>query len=107
MKNIVSLIKKAMKKEEPVITEAEVREFNEPESENLTSQPVDSEVLPVEEDEEKEEESVVNEEQILIEEEPTPVVVFEKCGCPENANRAQWQLDKRCMFCGKEFYSTI
>jgi len=41
-----------------------------------------------------------------VEQEEAPLK-FEKCGCPENANKAQWQLDNRCMFCGKEFYSTI
>lgn len=33
--------------------------------------------------------------------------VFERCGCPENNKFRQDQLGERCMFCGKQFYSTI
>lgn len=32
--------------------------------------------------------------------------VLERCGCPENNKFTQEQLGERCMFCGKEFYST-
>lgn len=85
MKKLFNLIKKTMGKEESEVTE--VVQAEEPVQEPIIETEESIEELPTEE--------------------PEPVVVFEKCRCPENANKAQWQLDKRCMFCGKEFYSTI
>lgn len=49
----------------------------------------------------------LSQEDVIIEESSeVKEPVFQRCGCPENNKFRQDQLGERCMFCGKNFYST-